>query len=460
VSGFHDQDGNAMWSLTESSLISTGRRRIYLSCNYLRPGESRSVQVECEGVTQTLLLDDAYACYQLDIGKDYPTLVRFKGDGAVVPKEIGLNMDSRSLSFEVWLSAPSFAYIANLPESESEQPLIYCVFDSKKEEDSLRPLHAALQADGLRSVLVPVQGALDRLAVNGSLKNANFLVAASIAYAKLFNAGCRGRFMYAEHGAAPLKKYTYGKHYARYDLVLLPGDLWVERLAHLYPSTVGRCHSIGYAKLRAPALLSVDERTSRLKHLGLNPDKKVILFAPSWSSGERGRGIFNVQHFDKSTNLITIPHDGDNRFAAETAKLGYNIHTLAKGETISDYYDLADILVSDVSSTAVEFAALGRPVICISINYMADFDNGFREGPQTIRVPHTERYWDFCPVVAPEAINQAIEELLTRMDSGDAGNSTQAVSALLRCYGEESAQLGAEAIRTFLGQPLVAGQKQ
>jgi GrpB-like predicted nucleotidyltransferase (UPF0157 family) len=459
VEGFNQLEGGYAWSSARSSVLVTARTNIFLSCNYLRPGESRCVTIESDGVSRTVTLDDAYACYQVEVGAEQPLLVRFESDGERIPSIAGSGADSRNLAFQLWPVAPASVYVANLPETEWEQgqQVIYCVFDSKKEEDTLQPLHDRLIARGSSSVFLSARAALEkfqrRLPTHGI-----FLIASSVAYAKLFNSGCRGHFIYTEHGASPLKAYTYNKHYKRYDLILLPGQMWVDRLTALYPELAARTHAVGYAKLQDSRVLSTEERAATCKRLGLNPAKKIILFAPSWSGGNRECGIFNLKHFARSDALFAIPHDGDRQFADELKNRGYLIHTPATGESISNYYSLADVLVSDVSSTAVEFSALGKPVLCIAMENIPDFDMSFRDADGRIRIPHTDAHWDFCPMVAPDMLNDVLTNLLMEKPrrSTRSGHSRSqkaagaSVAPLICAHGTMAADLAVDAILKFL----------
>jgi hypothetical protein len=460
VAGFHTHDGKSTWSRAESSLIVSGRTTVFLTCNYLRVGEKRKVSIECEGEVQSIVLEEGMmGCYQVEIGTDHPALVRFSADAEVSPLQKKWSSDHRELSFELWFAMPKNMFVANRYHNDRHLvPTLYCVFDSKKEEDSLRPVHAGLLAAGLPSVIVDAPTAINNFQLSGAHQG-DFLVSSATAYMKLVNSGLTGRFMYTEHGASPLKRYTYESHYRRYDLVLLPGQLWVDRLQRLYPETSGRGHAVGYAKVVSVQSPTAEQRAALCEKLKLDPTQPVVLFAPSWSGGNRGRGVFNVTAFDKTAQVLTIPHDGDVQFVEELRAQGHNCYSLAQGETISEYYGLADVLVSDVSSTAIEFAALGKPVLCLQLDSIPDFDARFNEGNGRIRIPHTERYWDFCPVVPREQINEALGALLEGvMNPAAERTALPSVEDVLRCTGEASVALNVKAIAEFLSAPLALNE--
>jgi hypothetical protein len=450
VDGFFENEEGFAWSKRISALVVTGRVTLYLSCNYLFPGEVREVAIESEGSTHVVKLTDAYAAHQITIDGDAPVFVRLRANSAISPKERGVSSDSRPLAFQLWFQTPPLPnFVENCISVDSGAGRkIYCVFDSKKEEDSLRPIQLELMRQGFDCEAVATSQ-LSRRFRGRFAGDGIFLIASTEAYASARNAGLDGRFIYAEHGASPLKQYTYSSHYTHYDLALLPGRLWTERLKTRYPYAKTRYEAIGYPKLSVRKL-SADERAKMCERLGVDPYRPVALFAPTWSGGDRECGLFNIRHLDPRGNMFAVPHDGDVRYASELAARGWRVHVLQTGESISDYYAVADILISDVSSTAVEFAALGKPVVCLAMARIPDFDTQYHESARRIRIPHTDHYWDFCSVVEPELLQATVDQLADKVHVGAVPAPTEALNALLRCHGNEAAQHAVRAIRAFL----------
>ncbi|MQR00797.1 DUF4214 domain-containing protein [Glaciimonas soli] len=437
--GFYSKESGFVWSAAKSSLIANGNFSVYLSCNYLSPGEKRYISIDDGDQSFTVTLDDAYSCHEIKIRSQLSKFIRFSSDGSISPQSLGLSSDNRELAFQLWFDIPLSHYISNIPVSVGSAQTLLCIFDAKKEADSLRPIFERLIELGYTAEFMDTNTAIDYVKKNNILLG-NFLISSATPYAKLFNAGCRGRYIYAEHGVSPLKKYTYSPHYRRYDLVLLPGVLWTKRLISIYPEMIDRCRVVGYPKLQSPVSLSASKRIEMCRNLNLDPEKKLILFAPSWSGGDRDCGLFNLRFFDNADNLFAIPHDGDVKYAKEFSDLGYRVRVLGGNESISDYYHLADILVSDISSTAIEFAALGKPVVCITMKRVPDFDAKFFENESRLRIPHTDVYWDFCTLVPREEINIAVkaqQELL--MDSRAFADKSHTVRMMVDCLGEEAA---------------------
>ena len=349
-----------------------------------------------------------------------------------------------------------------IPWGKKRGPLIFSehllvgVYSNQKDRQAIEPLIPRLRSKGLQVMLLG-HTQLPTFLNSTAYCEINWVIAAAETYTFLERAGATGQVIYLEHGIAPLKKHTYEAHYLRNDLNLLCSSLWTERLHQLYGSDVN-AHSVGFAKLRQPARLSKTKRAQRLRQMNLKANQPVILFAPSWSAGLRHAGIFNVQHISSTFNMLTVPHEGDFPFIADLSKK-FNIHKQAPGETINDYYAIADIVISDISSTAIEAACLGKPVICmIPDGALPDVDPSVRESATRLRIPHTERYWDFCEVATPSEINEAISRLLESLPAADSithaeleeGQVPNHLKPWIDCYGDAAIEKTCQAIQSFL----------
>jgi len=141
---------------------------------------------------------------------------------------------------------------------------------------------------------------------------------------------------------------------------------------------------IGYAK--SDDLLSGKfEKSAVLSELGLDENKKTILYAPSWDDGlslrTAGKKIIEELLTVENTNLIVklhpislCPPDGPNyNFYTGginwTEKLSEfenrkNFKHIKSGK-IDPMLAAADVMITDVSSVALEFIMLDKPVIYI-----------------------------------------------------------------------------------------------
>lgn len=445
VDGFHRPETNFSWSTQDSTISVNGEVCIYLACNYLEPGQQRTIEVTDGSQRQSIVICDQYSFHELKLPASGCRTISFRADGFRNPKRAGQSEDDRDLSFQLCLRVPPDAFIVG----KTDVPVLIFVGDDKKEIDSLMPVYKKMLTDGCSVRFLSIDTAIAATRENYSLV-AGYVIAMGGAYDRLNAAGCRGSFIYLEHGVSPVKRYTYGAHYLRYDLSLLPGHTWTERLEHLFPRIKGRCRVIGYPKLNGGSASSEAQRVALCARLGLDPGKPVVMFAPTWSGGDEGSGIFNLKYFDVTENLLVIPHDGDVEFSKQFADAGYRIHRPGLNESISDYYGLADILVSDVSSTAIEFAFLGKPVVCLELARIPDFDPQFIEPDGRLRIPHTSDYWDFCEWVRPESIM----ETLSVMKNQGSENAVlikrrERVRRIVESFGAESINTAVGLIEEF-----------
>ncbi len=129
----------------------------------------------------------------------------------------------------------------------------------------------------------------------------------------------------------------------------------------------------GFTKLD-PLIDLPSKEISRLgQDLNLNPDKKTILYAPSFYPSSIELLLPEFELLSINHNIIIKLHNFSwlqsryqyqSQMAEEIDTRCENIHLLKKEIfDIIPYYYLADILVSDISSTLFEFLPLNRPII-------------------------------------------------------------------------------------------------
>lgn len=116
------------------------------------------------------------------------------------------------------------------------------------------------------------------------------------------------------------------------------------------------------------------------RKLALNPSKKTILYAPSWEKGlsmaEYGYELAQTICQDKNLNLIIKPHPchliRDNEFfnlginwaeKFKTVVLFNSNCIFIENIAIDELLTISDIMITDISSAALEFLVLDKPVI-------------------------------------------------------------------------------------------------
>lgn len=338
----------------------------------------------------------------------------------------------------------SLEFARNLDVGNKSQNYVVFTYreNNKKEYDTLLPVFTKLKnvESDINFLMMSLNEALMFMSVKSD-KKFSFVVSIDVVAKALRIVDDNVKIIYMEHGVAPLKAYTYRPHYKMYDYSILPGDIWVNRIVSLYPELKGRVFSGGYAKLHKKTV-TLKERVDYCRKLKLDPSKKIILFAPTWSGGDKRNGIFNVSYLKDVDNVIAIPHDGDVKRIKGISSGKVVFHKL-KSESISYHYAFADLLVSDISSTAVEFARLGKPAICINSGVFSDYDHSFIDKEGIPCIPHTSSRWDFCPVVSPEKLKGAVERFL----NGEKVKINDAlVKGMCKSFGNESATYSADII--------------
>ncbi|MBN2103491.1 CDP-glycerol glycerophosphotransferase family protein [bacterium] len=153
--------------------------------------------------------------------------------------------------------------------------------------------------------------------------------------------------------------------------VFLEGQYWYDYIKSLGWDDKASFYITGIPKLDPFFWENFYDKASLIEACGLNPDKKTVLFAPSYKPS----CIRFIQ--DKILDLIPgynvvvklhpyswggkyAPH-GQHRYYERLAKKNPNVFLIPKEDIdIYPYLNLADTLISDTSSVINEFLALGK----------------------------------------------------------------------------------------------------
>jgi len=134
------------------------------------------------------------------------------------------------------------------------------------------------------------------------------------------------------------------------DLMLLPGPWWLTFMRQYFP-TSRQAFVTGWPK--ADALVDANVPPAKA---GAKP---VILFAPSWNRADLSTvGTFHlVDDVQKIASqhgtFVVVPHHPDFHKRDGAVEVG----------DITPWLKAADVLITDQSSTAIEFAVLDKPVL-------------------------------------------------------------------------------------------------
>ena len=236
-------------------------------------------------------------------------------------------------------------------------PTLDLVYSTTKGYASLRPLYFHMKTLGWQVRLEKVH--------RNCFRNRKLLKSLStmivIAYDKplirLEKCGWKGEFIYIEHGLSPMKYYTYKyDFFQRAALLFYPGAVFKRKMEAINPQ-FERGLLGGYPKVDELVKLEID-RVQLCSTHNLNPEKPVILFAPSWGGKKnKNSGIHNAKHLTSLENLLIVPHSADYRLAKK-----YGAVKPGEGN-INQFLHLADVVISDVSSVLAEAAILDKPVV-------------------------------------------------------------------------------------------------
>jgi hypothetical protein len=172
------------------------------------------------------------------------------------------------------------------------------------------------------------------------------------------------------HGIG-IKSVYYSKELSVFDLRFTEGPFRQKQLEGMFPES--RFLQTGFAKLDPLAPCNKPYKHAfNLSENRLDPTKRTLLYTPTFypSSIERMPKEWPKTLFD--FNLIIKPHlitYTHNKYKNQRRIINYwsnfeNVH-IAPCESISSlpYMEIADLLISEASSTLFEFAALNKPVL-------------------------------------------------------------------------------------------------
>jgi CDP-glycerol glycerophosphotransferase len=203
------------------------------------------------------------------------------------------------------------------------------------------------------------------------------------------------------------------KDVARWDLLLSPNQVSTPRLRHAFRYE-GEVLESGYPRndlLSDPASRDVAARLRR--ELDIPDGATVVLYAPTWRDDEvfadGGGEVPLMLDLDQFTATLGEDHvllvrvhnmvTGRSRVADHPA-----VRDVSFYPDVRDLYCLADVLVTDYSSTMFDFAITGRPIVY----YAYDLDR-FRESVRGF-------YFDFVPDAPGPIVTTTADLVATLQD--------------------------------------------
>lgn len=171
------------------------------------------------------------------------------------------------------------------------------------------------------------------------------------------------------------------------DIVLAQGEFDANILARLFNIDRDKVKVFGLPRNDVLAINDPQIKSTIKNKLGIEEDKKVILYAPTFREFDRD---------SKLNSLIAPPIDidlwqkklGDRyvilfRAHYETVKIlniNFNqyegfLYNMSNYPILNDLMLASDLLISDYSSVFFDYSILGRPMLCFAYDYDLYFDN-------------------------------------------------------------------------------------
>jgi hypothetical protein len=248
---------------------------------------------------------------------------------------------------------------------------------------------------------------------------------------RLRKCGWDGKFIYIEHGLSPMKYYTYKYDFFQEAAILFyPGEVFKRKMEAINPE-FDRGLLGGYPKVDELLKLRID-RLDLCARFGLDPEKPIILFAPSWGGKKNpSAGIHNARYLSSRDNVLIVPHSADYSLAKKYGAVR------PQDGNINQFLHLADVIISDVSSVLAEAAILDKPVVQLKLpHYPGCFPEAEKrrsgvwvsksiiEREQQVdrekrpfKIPYIDEDWVMGKVVEPHHLVEATMDVLNHPDS-------------------------------------------
>lgn len=174
------------------------------------------------------------------------------------------------------------------------------------------------------------------------------------------------------HGVGTKSGY-FTEEQNKYDIRFIEGEYRYNKIKELYPDYKGILSNVGFSKLDDVINMSDNDKLKLFKELGLDANKKTILYAPTFYPSSIEKMSKNFPQEFSEYNIIIKPHYFSYlraKYKAQRIKLEHwskssNVYLAGiKDYNLAPFFAISDIMISDESSAIFEFAALDKPVIC------------------------------------------------------------------------------------------------
>ena len=228
------------------------------------------------------------------------------------------------------------------------------------------------------------------------------------------------------HGVGPKKSY-YSKSDTSTTVRFVESDYRFKRLCEMYPED--NFQNVGFCKM--DPIINGEEDGIDFTALGLDNNKKTILYAPTFYPSSIERFSKNFPADLENYNIIIKPHFfsmSKQKYFKQRELLhhweSFNNTYLAKVDDYSllPFLKSADLMISDASSAIIEFAALNKPVLWCTFlklrwNYRGVFSYRFKARMD-------KDYDDYGQIARPaSSYNEMIKQAKNLLDSNFTSSS-------------------------------------
>ncbi|KMK77407.1 CDP-glycerol glycerophosphotransferase family protein [Alkalihalobacillus pseudalcaliphilus] len=167
------------------------------------------------------------------------------------------------------------------------------------------------------------------------------------------------------------------KRVKKWDYLIGPNEYTSEILSRAYDFNK-EVLNVGYPRNDIFYQNNIETKAGEIKRiLNIPPDKKVILYAPTWRDNEKKHEPyefkFDIENFykkfgDEYVLLLRLHYFDAARFHVS----GYEdfIYNVTYYNDIKELYLISDILITDYSSVMFDYANLNRPIIFFAFDLM------------------------------------------------------------------------------------------
>ena len=225
-----------------------------------------------------------------------------------------------------------------------------------------------------------------------------------------------------DHGASHLKWFLGSRaRFDFFDVILTAGPDHVRALQSIFEGieTLGKVRAAGFIK--SDDLLSDPKMTREevCRHAGLDPAKPIVLFAPTWHITANDDIIRAIEEVQQIENHVASFHPETAHLPVGNLNKVRNINGIT-----TELMKHADVVISDLSSTIYEAAALGKPIVQLLLKEYPDNTGVLYDFP--LSAGTAEHFCGGLPC-RPEHLRETVERAM----SGD-----PAVSAMLAACKE------------------------